>query len=73
MKEKALEIMRENIEYYYDTKYDRAWSNHTDKRAAHDAMVAVYEALRDLGLVTREEYKAMKAEIHDAKYKEAHA
>ena len=64
MKDKALQIMRENIEYYYDTKYSRG-ASYTDKETAREGMACVYDALRELGLLTRDEYRAMKKEIHD--------
>lgn len=64
MKEKALELMREAIEYYYDTKYSQPYG-HLDRVMAEREMVATYETLRELGLLTREEYKVLRHEIHD--------
>jgi len=65
MKEKARQIMAENIEYYYDTKYGNP--DPRDRFAAQEAMCAVKEAFIDLGVLTAEEIKAMRHEIHDRK------
>lgn len=69
MKNKALEIMRYHIEGYYDVKYDKNESRH-NKRCAECEMLAVKEALIDLGLVTKDEYMDMRSEIHDKARKE---
>lgn len=66
MKDKAKEIMRYYIEGYYDTKYDPGASR-MEKYSEQNEMRAVRSALFDLGLLTREEFRAMKEEIHTAK------
>ena len=70
MKEKALQILKENIEYYYGVKYNSNWKRSEVETAACE-LAAVYETLRDLGLVTKEEYRTMKTEIHDRMRKTA--
>ena len=65
MKDKAVKVMRENIEYYYDAKY--GMPDPRDRLAAQEAMCAVKEAFIELGLLTYDEYKAMRREIHDIK------
>lgn len=70
MKEKALEIMQYHIEDYYSTKYDKGESRH-NKRCAECEMLAVKEALIDLGLITSDEYKALKTAIHDRERRQA--
>lgn len=57
--------MREATEYYYDTKYD-SHSTPEEKRLARHEMIATYTTVRDLGLITREEYLAEKARIREA-------
>ena len=64
MKAKALEIMRYHIEGYYDVKYDKNESRH-NKRCAECEMLAVKEALIDLGLITKDEYMDIRHEVHD--------
>lgn len=64
MKEKALDILRYHIEGYYDVKYDKNESRH-NKRCAECEMLAVKEALIDLGLITKDEYIDLRGEIRD--------
>ena len=64
LKEKAMRILRENIEWYYTYYYAKP-RNMADVKSCRDELSAVYETLRDVGLVTSEEYKAMKSEVHD--------
>lgn len=64
MKEKALDIMKYHIEGYYDVKYDRNESRH-NKRCAECEMLAVKEALIDLGLITKDEYIDIRNSIRN--------
>ena len=70
MKEKALQILKDNIVYYYGIKYNKIWTR-SEEETAYCELTAVYETLRDLGLVTKEEYRTMKTEIHDSMRKTA--
>ena len=69
MKEKALAILREAIDYNYATKYDKG-SDNVDRRLARSQMIATYDTLNQLGLITMDEYTALKEEIHEAALKE---
>ena len=62
MKEKAIQMLRESIEWYYTYKYSKPY-NKRDVDDVKNEMGVVYETLRDLGLVTLDEYRAMKAEV----------
>lgn len=72
MKEKAMELLRDAIDYNYSVKYDKAM-NYQERQIAHSEMVAVYDTLRDLGLVSREEYRALRNEIRQDVRKEMEA
>ena len=69
MKEKALAILRDAIDYNYATKYDKG-SGSVDRRLARSQMIATYDTLNQLGLITRDEYIALKEEMHEAALKE---
>lgn len=44
MKEKALQILRDAIDYNYATKYDKG-SDNVDRRLARSEMIATYDTL----------------------------
>ena len=64
LKEKALSILKDNINWHYSFYCVRP-RNIKDIENSRNELCAVYETLRDLGLVTSEEYRAMKAEVRE--------
>lgn len=59
MKKRALEILRNSVEWYYTYRFAKPYRKAEADECRHD-MELIYDMLRELDLVTEEEYREIR-------------